>query len=50
MKKNTSPISMDFDPQKNYEKTLEEIGYVTRKKATKADYERIGFMSGLMSA
>ena len=47
MKKNTSPASLDFDPQKNYEKTLEEIGYVTRKKATKADYERIGFMSGL---
>ena len=47
MKKNTSPASLDFDPKKNYEKTREEIGYVTRKKATKADYERIGFMSGL---
>lgn len=36
-----------FDPQKNYEKTREEIGYVPRKKATQADYDRIGFMSGL---
>jgi len=36
-----------FDPNKNYEKTREEIGYVTRKNATQSDYDRIGFMSGL---
>lgn len=36
-----------FDPKKNYEKTREEIGYVTRKRASQADYDRIGFMSGL---
>jgi len=36
-----------FDPKKNYEKTREGIGYVTRKKASQADYDRIGFMSGL---
>jgi glutamyl-tRNA(Gln) amidotransferase subunit E len=47
MKKNTSPETNKFDPKKNYEQTLKEIGYVSRKKAKKADYERIGFMSGL---
>lgn len=36
-----------FNPKENYEKTKSEIGYVSRKKATKADYERIGFKSGL---
>lgn len=36
-----------FDPKSNYAKTREEIGYVTRKQATQADYDRIGFMSGL---
>ena len=47
MKKNNCPEANEFNPQKNYEQTRQEIGYVTRKKATKADYERIGFMSGL---
>ncbi|MCL2097368.1 MAG: Glu-tRNA(Gln) amidotransferase subunit GatE [Bacteroidales bacterium] len=32
---------------KNYEATKKAIGYVERKKATQADYDRIGFMSGL---
>ncbi len=36
-----------FDPKKNFEKTREEIGYVTRKEATLNDYKRIGFKSGL---
>ncbi len=36
-----------FDPRKNYERTREEIGYVTRKDATLNDYKRIGFKSGL---
>ncbi|TVR40653.1 MAG: Glu-tRNA(Gln) amidotransferase GatDE subunit E [Bacteroidia bacterium] len=31
----------------NYEKTMKRIGYVPRKEATQADYDRIGFMSGL---
>ena len=45
MKKNSS--SSAFDPKKNYLKTMKDIGYVSRKKAKKSDYERIGFMSGL---
>jgi glutamyl-tRNA(Gln) amidotransferase subunit E len=36
-----------LDPRANYEQTRQEIGYVPRKKATQADYNRIGFMSGL---
>ena len=36
-----------FDPRKNYEITLEEIGYVPRKEASLNDYKRIGFKSGL---
>jgi glutamyl-tRNA(Gln) amidotransferase subunit E len=47
MKKNKSPESKEFNPLENYEQTRQEIGYVPRKKAKKADYERIGFMSGL---
>lgn len=47
MKKDKSPESIEFNPQNNYEQTRQEIGYVPRKKATKFDYERIGFMSGL---
>ena len=40
-------MTLKFDPEQNYRKTREEIGYVTRKEATQADYDRIGFMSGL---
>ena len=36
-----------LNPKKNYEQTKQKIGYVTRKNATKADYKRIGFKSGL---
>jgi glutamyl-tRNA(Gln) amidotransferase subunit E len=36
-----------FDPKINYERTREEIGYVTLKDATLNDYKRIGFKSGL---
>ena len=32
---------------KNYELSKKSIGYVNRKDATQADYDRIGFMSGL---
>lgn len=37
----------NIDPKSNYLNTMNEIGYVQRKKATQADYDRIGFMSGL---
>lgn len=37
----------DFDPWTNYEETRRQTGYVPRKQATQADYDRIGFMSGL---
>jgi len=40
-------MSQAFDPKKNYEETKKAIGYVDRKEATQADYDRIGFMSGL---
>jgi glutamyl-tRNA(Gln) amidotransferase subunit E len=45
MKKKTSQSG--FDPRKNYQQTLKEIGYVSRHKAKRSDYERIGFKSGL---
>ena len=47
MKKNNIPETTEFNPKKNYEQTQLEVGYIPRKKATKADYQRIGFMSGL---
>lgn len=37
----------NFDAVLNFNKTKDEIGYVNRKDATQADYDRIGFMSGL---
>ena len=40
-------MSTNFDPRANYEQTKQMVGYVERKKATQADYDRIGFMSGL---
>ncbi len=36
-----------FDPVANYEETRKQTGYISRKQATQADYDRIGFMSGL---
>ena len=36
-----------FDPRRNHAETQQKIGYVPRNKATQADYDRIGFMSGL---
>ncbi|MEA3316475.1 MAG: Glu-tRNA(Gln) amidotransferase subunit GatE [Bacteroidota bacterium] len=39
--------SSNFNSKENYEKTKKEIAYVSLKDATKKDYERIGFMSGL---
>lgn len=40
-------MKQSFDPGKNYTRTRKAIGYVPRKEATQADYDRIGFMSGL---
>ncbi len=40
-------MKQKFDPEDNYQQSREQIGYVTRKQATQADYDRIGFMSGL---
>jgi len=37
----------NFKPIKNYEASEKAIGYVTPKEATQADYDRIGFKSGL---
>lgn len=38
---------IEFDPRKNYDQTLKETGYVSRKKATQETYDKVGFMSGL---
>jgi len=46
MAENTNPND-DFNPQKNYEASKRAIGYLSLKKATQADYDRIGFKSGL---
>lgn len=40
-------MNKNFDPKKNYLKTLKVVGYVPLKKATKDTYDKLGFMSGL---
>lgn len=40
-------MSGAFDPNINYQQTQKDIGYIIPRKATQADYDRIGFMSGL---
>lgn len=40
-------MSQSIDARQNYRNTLAAIGYVEFEKATQADYDRIGFMSGL---
>lgn len=40
-------MSKKFNFAKNYQRSKNKIGYVTRKEAKQADYDRIGFMSGL---
>jgi glutamyl-tRNA(Gln) amidotransferase subunit E len=40
-------MEQQFDPKQNFEETRKAIGYVDRRNATQADYDRIGFMSGL---
>ena len=37
----------NFDPKQNYEESKKATGYISRKLATQADYDRIGFKSGL---
>ena len=40
-------MSKQFNSAENYQRSKDKIGYVTRKEAKQADYDRIGFMSGL---
>jgi glutamyl-tRNA(Gln) amidotransferase subunit E len=40
-------MKQSFDPAQNYHETMKQVGYVARQQATQADYDRIGFMSGL---
>lgn len=46
MKKDSDPDN-NFNPAQNYEKSRKDIGYIPRYRATQADYDRIGFMSGV---
>lgn len=45
MTEDTDPNN--FSPDINYEATKQSIGFVSRKEAIQADYDRIGFKSGL---
>ena len=38
---------MSFSPQKNFEESRKQTGYVPRKEATQKTYDQLGFMSGL---
>ena len=40
-------MKQPFDARRNHAETQQKTGYVPREKATQADYDRIGFMSGL---
>ncbi len=40
-------MDKSFDPKKNYFQTQKDTGYVARKDATPADYDRVGFKAGL---
>jgi glutamyl-tRNA(Gln) amidotransferase subunit E len=46
MTENINPNN-DFNPRKNYEASKRNIGYRSLREATQADYDRIGFKSGL---
>jgi glutamyl-tRNA(Gln) amidotransferase subunit E len=46
MTEDTDPNN-NFYPAKNFEFSKLAVGYVSRKEATQADYDRIGFKSGL---
>ena len=38
---------MNIDPKLNYESSKQLVGYVPRREATQATYDRVGFMAGL---
>jgi len=40
-------MTKKIDPQQNYEASLRAVGYIPRKQAVSADYERVGFKAGL---
>jgi len=40
-------MKQTFDARRNHAETQQKTGYIPREKATQADYDRIGFMSGL---
>lgn len=40
-------MDFNFDPHAHFEATKRKAGYVNRKSANQATYDRIGFMSGL---
>ncbi len=40
-------MDKSFDPKTNYLQTKKDVGYVARKDATQADYDRVGFKAGL---
>jgi glutamyl-tRNA(Gln) amidotransferase subunit E len=46
MAENTDPDNR-YSPQKNFEASKRAIGYLPFREATQADYDRIGFKSGL---
>ncbi|MFO7866066.1 MAG: Glu-tRNA(Gln) amidotransferase subunit GatE [Candidatus Aminicenantes bacterium] len=40
-------MKSNFDPYNNYIQTKKTAGYVSRRRAVQADYDRVGFKSGL---
>jgi len=40
-------MTNQFDPEKNYEKSMRDVGYVPREEADSATYSKLGFKSGL---
>ncbi|MFW6137017.1 MAG: Glu-tRNA(Gln) amidotransferase GatDE subunit E, partial [Candidatus Aminicenantaceae bacterium] len=40
-------MKSNFDPYNNYIQTKKAAGYVSRRRAVQADYDRVGFKSGL---
>lgn len=40
-------MNRELDPAANHRATREVVGYVPRRQAVQADYDRVGFMSGL---
>ncbi|MFC2161458.1 Glu-tRNA(Gln) amidotransferase subunit GatE [Acidobacteriota bacterium] len=40
-------MDKSFNPKSNYSQTQKDVGYVARKDAVQADYDRLGFKAGL---